>query len=50
LAAALPHPDGGDFPNQVVVPVKKNVKVVITQSRKTMAKPKVESKKMSQLI
>jgi hypothetical protein len=30
LAAALPHPNGGDFPSQPVVPVKENVKVVIT--------------------
>jgi hypothetical protein len=47
LAATLLHPNGGDFPGQLVVPVKKNVKVVITRSRKTMAKPKVKSKKMS---
>jgi hypothetical protein len=47
LAAALPHPNGGDFPSQPVVPVKENVKVVITQSGKTMAEPKAKSKKMS---
>jgi hypothetical protein len=33
LAAALPHPKGGDFPGQPVVPVKENVKVVITQGK-----------------
>jgi hypothetical protein len=47
LAAALPHPKGGDFLGQPVVPVKENVKVVITRSGKTMAKPKANSKKMS---
>jgi hypothetical protein len=47
LAAALPHPNGRDFPSQPVVPIKENVKVVITRSGKTMAKHKVKSKKMS---
>jgi ATP-dependent exoDNAse (exonuclease V) beta subunit len=47
LAAALPHPNGGDFPDQLAVPVKKNVKAVITQSGKTMAEPKAKSNKMS---
>jgi hypothetical protein len=47
LAAALPHPNGGDFPGQPVVPIKENVKAVITRSGKTMAKPKEKSKKMS---
>jgi hypothetical protein len=47
LAAALPHPNGRDFPAQPAVPVKENVKVVITQSEKTMAKPQAKSKKMS---
>jgi hypothetical protein len=40
LAAALPHPNGRDFPGQPNVPIKENVKVVITRSRKTMVKPK----------
>jgi hypothetical protein len=40
LAAALPHPNGGDFPGQLAVPVKENVKAVITQSGKTMAEPR----------
>jgi hypothetical protein len=47
LDAALPHPNGGDFPGQPAVPIKENVKVVITQSGKTMAEPKAKSKKMS---
>jgi hypothetical protein len=47
LAAALPHPNGGDFPGQPAVPVKENVKVVITRSEKTMDEPKTKSKKMS---
>jgi hypothetical protein len=47
LAAAMPHPNGRDFPGHLVVPVKENVKAVITQSGKTMAEPKVKSKKMS---
>jgi hypothetical protein len=47
LAAALPHPNGRDFPSQPVVPVKENVKDVITRSGKTMAEPKAKSKKMS---
>jgi hypothetical protein len=47
LAAALPHPNGGDFPGQLAVPVKKNMKAGITQSGKTMAEPKAKSKKMS---
>jgi hypothetical protein len=47
LAAALPHPNGIDFHGQPAVPVKENVKAVITQSRKIMAEPKVKSKKMS---
>jgi hypothetical protein len=46
LAAALPHPNGGDFPGQPAVPIKENVKAVITWSGKTMAKPKAKSKKM----
>jgi hypothetical protein len=47
LAAALPHPNGGDFPSQPVVPIKENVKAMITRSRKTMAEHKAKSKKMS---
>jgi hypothetical protein len=47
LAAALPHPKGRDSPVQLAVPIKENVKVVITRSGKTMTKPKVKSKKMS---
>jgi hypothetical protein len=47
LAASLPHPNGGDFPGQPAVPIKENVKAVITRSRKTMAEPKAKSKKMS---
>jgi hypothetical protein len=46
LAAALRHPNGGDFPGQPVVPIKENVKAMITRSRKTMAEPKAKSKKM----
>jgi hypothetical protein len=38
LVAALPHPNGGDFPGQLAV---------ITRSGKIMAKPKAKSKKMS---
>jgi hypothetical protein len=30
LAAALPHPNGGDFPGEPVVPIKENVKAAIT--------------------
>jgi hypothetical protein len=47
LATALPHPNGGDFPSQPAIPIKENVKAMITRSRKTMAEPKVKSKKMS---
>jgi hypothetical protein len=47
LAATLPHPNGRDFLGQPVVPIKENVKVVITRSGKTMAEPKEKSKKMS---
>jgi hypothetical protein len=43
----MPHPNGRDFPSQSAIPVKENVKVVITRSRKTMAEPKAKSKKMS---
>jgi hypothetical protein len=47
LATTLPHQNGGDFPGQPAVPIKKNVKVVITRSGKTMVEPKEKSKKMS---
>jgi hypothetical protein len=47
LAVALPHPNGGDFPGELAVPVKKNMKAGITQSGKTMAEPKAKSKKIS---
>jgi hypothetical protein len=47
LATTLPHPNGGDFPSQPAVIVKENVKPVITRFMKTMAEPKVKSKKMS---
>jgi hypothetical protein len=30
LAATLPHPNGRDFPGQPAVPMKENMKVVIT--------------------
>jgi hypothetical protein len=46
LAVALPHPNGRDFLGQPAIPIKKNTKVVITRSKKTMAEPKVKSKKM----
>jgi hypothetical protein len=36
-----------DFPGQPSTPVKKNVKVVITRSGKTTAKPKSNSKKIA---
>jgi hypothetical protein len=44
LAAALPHPNDRDFPDQPAVPIKKTVKAVITRSGKTMAEPKAKSK------
>jgi hypothetical protein len=47
LAAALPHPNGGDFPSQPAVPVKGSVNDVITRFEKTMVEPKEKSKKMS---
>jgi hypothetical protein len=47
LATALTHPNGGDFPSQPAIPIKENVKAVITRSEKTMAEPKAKSKKMS---
>jgi hypothetical protein len=43
----LPHLNGGDFPGQPAIPVKENVKVVITRSGKTMAEPKAKPKKTS---
>jgi hypothetical protein len=47
LATTLPHQNGRDFPGQPAVPVKENIKVVITRSGKTVAEPKAKSKKMS---
>jgi hypothetical protein len=47
LAIALPHANGRDFPSQPAVPIKENVKVVITRYGKIMAEPKAKSKKMS---
>jgi hypothetical protein len=47
LVASLPHPNGRDFPGQLAIPIKENVKAVITRSGKTMAEPKAKSKKMS---
>jgi hypothetical protein len=46
LTAALPHLNGGNFPGQPAVPIKENVKTMITRSEKTMAEPKAKSKKM----
>jgi hypothetical protein len=46
LVAALPHPNGRDFPGQLAVLIKENVKAVITRSEKIMAEPKAKSKKM----
>jgi hypothetical protein len=39
LVVAMPHPNGGDFPGQPAIPIKKNVKAVITHSRKTIVTP-----------
>jgi hypothetical protein len=47
VATSLLHPNGRDFHGQPAVPIKENVKVVITRSGKTMVEPKVKSKKMS---
>jgi hypothetical protein len=47
LVVALPHPNGGDFPGQLTIPVKQNMKAVITRSGKTMAESKAKSKKIS---
>jgi hypothetical protein len=47
LAAAGKSPNGGDFPGQPAVPVKENVKAVITRSGKIMVEPKPKSKKMN---
>jgi hypothetical protein len=46
MATALPHPNGGAFPGQPAVPIRENVKVVISRSGKTMAEHKAKSKKM----
>jgi hypothetical protein len=45
LAEVLPHRNGRDLPGQPAVPIKENVKAVITRSGKTMAEPKAKSKK-----
>jgi hypothetical protein len=47
LVASLPHPNGRDFPGQPAVPIKENVKAMITRPGKTIAQPKEKSKKMS---
>jgi hypothetical protein len=46
LTTSLLNPNGRDFPGQPAVPIKENVKAVITRSGKTMVEPKVKSKKM----
>jgi hypothetical protein len=46
LVVVLPHPNGRDFLGQPAIPIKENVKAVITRSEKTMAEPKEKSKKM----
>jgi hypothetical protein len=50
LASALPHPNDGDFPGQLAAPTKENVKIFITQSGKTSAKPKTKSKRAAPSI
>jgi hypothetical protein len=50
LASALPHPNDGDFPGQLSAPIKENVKIFITQSGKTSAKPKTKSKRAAPSI
>jgi hypothetical protein len=45
LVSQLPHPNDGDFPREPVIPLKENVKVVITRSGKTSAEPKAKSKR-----
>jgi hypothetical protein len=45
LAATSSHPNGRDYPGQPAVPIKENVKAVITRSEKTMAEPKARPKK-----
>jgi hypothetical protein len=45
LASALPHPNKGNFSEQLVVPLKENVKAVITQSGKASAEPKTKYKR-----
>jgi hypothetical protein len=41
----LPHPSKGDFLGEPVVPLKENVKVVITQSSKSSVEPETKSKR-----
>jgi hypothetical protein len=43
LALALPQQNGRDFLGQPAVPIKENVKAVITRSGKIMAEPKAKS-------
>jgi hypothetical protein len=43
----MPHPNGGDFPGQPVVPIKENVKAVITRSEKIISEPKAKPKMTS---
>jgi predicted secreted Zn-dependent protease len=45
FAAALLHPNGGRFPGQSAASIRENVKVVISQSRKTMVEPKAKLKR-----
>jgi hypothetical protein len=42
----LRHTQARDFPGQPAIPIKENVRDMITQSEKTMTEPKVKSKKM----
>jgi hypothetical protein len=37
LAVALPHPNRTDFPRQPAIPIKENVRAMITRFGKTMA-------------
>jgi hypothetical protein len=46
LAVALPHPNGRDFPGQPAVPIKENVKAMITRSKEAIAEPKAKSMMM----
>jgi hypothetical protein len=48
LAAALPHPNGRDFHGQPAVPVKENVKAMITQSGKMSPTDPVEEEEKAE--